>query len=108
VEPLSHAQNPSARILHENPETLGNDAATAANLHRYLRRACDSDGFSTGRPPAPISKFLDNMIADARRLTALLDRLRELARADNPQLGVRLDRQAAKCAARRGDDWRLP
>jgi signal transduction histidine kinase len=32
-------------------------------------------------------KFLDNIIADAQRLTALLDRLRELARADNPQAG---------------------
>jgi signal transduction histidine kinase len=32
-------------------------------------------------------KFLDNVIADAQRLTALLDRLRELARADNPQPG---------------------
>ncbi len=32
-------------------------------------------------------KFLDNVIADAQRLTALLDRLRELARADNPQAG---------------------
>jgi signal transduction histidine kinase len=34
-------------------------------------------------------KFLDNVIADTQRLTALLDRLRELARADNPQLGGR-------------------
>jgi two-component system sensor histidine kinase CreC len=32
-------------------------------------------------------KFLDNVIADAQRLTVLLDRLRELARADNPQAG---------------------
>jgi two-component system, OmpR family, sensor histidine kinase CreC len=32
-------------------------------------------------------KFLDNVIADAQRLTALLDRLRELARADNPPPG---------------------
>jgi len=32
-------------------------------------------------------KFLDNVIADAERLTALLERLRELARADNPQTG---------------------
>jgi signal transduction histidine kinase len=32
-------------------------------------------------------KFLDNIVADAQRLTALLDRLRELARADNPQAG---------------------
>jgi len=32
-------------------------------------------------------KFLDNIVSDALRLTALLDRLRELARADNPQAG---------------------
>jgi two-component system, OmpR family, sensor histidine kinase CreC len=32
-------------------------------------------------------KFLDNVIADTQRLTALLDRLRELARAENPQTG---------------------
>jgi signal transduction histidine kinase len=32
-------------------------------------------------------KFLDNITADTQRLTALLDRLRELARADNPQTG---------------------
>jgi signal transduction histidine kinase len=32
-------------------------------------------------------KFLDNVIADAQRLTALVERLRELARADNPQSG---------------------
>jgi signal transduction histidine kinase len=32
-------------------------------------------------------KFLDNVTADTQRLTALLDRLRELARADNPQTG---------------------
>ncbi len=30
-------------------------------------------------------KFLDNIIGDTQRLTALLQRLRELARADNPQ-----------------------
>ena len=32
-------------------------------------------------------KFLDNVTADTQRLTALIDRLRELARADNPQTG---------------------
>ena len=32
-------------------------------------------------------KFLDNIVADAQRLTVLLDRLSELARADNPQAG---------------------
>jgi two-component system, OmpR family, sensor histidine kinase CreC len=34
-------------------------------------------------------KFLDNVIADAQRLTALVERLRELARADNPQTAGR-------------------
>jgi two-component system sensor histidine kinase CreC len=32
-------------------------------------------------------KFFDNIIADTQRLTALLERLRELASADNPQPG---------------------
>jgi hypothetical protein len=48
------ASGAPARILHENPETLGNDAATAANSHRYLR-PCESGGFSAGRPATPIS-----------------------------------------------------
>jgi hypothetical protein len=38
--------------LHESctkiAETLGNVAATAANLQRYLRQACERDGFSPG------------------------------------------------------------
>ena len=32
-------------------------------------------------------KFLDNISSDAERLTILVERLRDLARADNPQLG---------------------
>lgn len=36
-------------------------------------------------------KFLDNVVADAKRLTALLDRLRELARAENPHAGGTTD-----------------
>ena len=37
-------------------------------------------------------RFLDNILADAARLTALVARLRELARADNPRIGeTRLD-----------------
>lgn len=32
-------------------------------------------------------RFLDNVLSDAARMTALLDSLRELARADNPVLG---------------------
>ena len=46
-------------------------------------------------------RFLDNIIADAQRLTALLDRLRELARADNPQPGGSVT-LAAVVAATRG------
>jgi signal transduction histidine kinase len=46
-------------------------------------------------------KFLDNVVADARRLTALLERLRELARADNPQPGGSTT-LAAVVAATRG------
>jgi signal transduction histidine kinase len=45
-------------------------------------------------------KFLDNVIADAQRLTALLDRLRELARADNPQAGGRTTLAAVVAATR--------
>jgi signal transduction histidine kinase len=51
-------------------------------------------------------KFLDNVIADAQRLTALLDRLRELARADNPQPGGSTT-LAAVVAATRGAFSRL-
>lgn len=32
-------------------------------------------------------RFLSNVLADVTRISALLDRLREMARADNPQLG---------------------
>jgi signal transduction histidine kinase len=45
-------------------------------------------------------KFLGNVIADAQRLTALLDRLRELARADNPQAGGRTTLAPVIAAAR--------
>jgi two-component system, OmpR family, sensor histidine kinase CreC len=37
--------------------------------------------------PGQRRKFLDNIVGDTERLTALLARLRELARADNPQIG---------------------
>lgn len=42
-------------------------------------------------------RFLSNVLADVERISALLDRLREMARADNPQLGgaVRLGELAA-------------
>jgi signal transduction histidine kinase len=45
------------------------------------------DAANSPRPmePAQQRRFLDNMIADTTRLAHLLERLRELARADNPQ-----------------------
>jgi signal transduction histidine kinase len=33
------------------------------------------------------ARFLDNVLADSARMSVLLDRLRELARADNPDIG---------------------
>jgi signal transduction histidine kinase len=45
-------------------------------------------------------RFLDNILADADRLTALVARLRELARADNPRIGeTRLDAVVAAVRA---------
>ena len=37
--------------------------------------------------PEQRERFLSNLLADTERISALLDRLRELARADNPSLG---------------------
>jgi len=37
--------------------------------------------------PAQRERFFSNLLADIERISALLDRLRELARADNPTLG---------------------
>ena len=46
-------------------------------------------------------KFLDNITADTQRLTALIDRLRELARADNPQTGGKTTLAPVVAATRR-------
>lgn len=37
--------------------------------------------------PAERERFLSNVLADVERIETLLERLRELARADNPELG---------------------
>lgn len=37
--------------------------------------------------PEQRERFLSNLLTDAERISALLDRLRQLARADNPELG---------------------
>lgn len=67
----------AAHVSHELKSPLS-AIRGAAELLR------DAGGEMSG---AERRKFLDNVIADAERLTALLDRLRELARADNPQPG---------------------
>jgi two-component system sensor histidine kinase CreC len=67
----------TAHVSHELKSPLSSIQG-AAELLRY-----SGDDMSDGER----RKFLDNVIADAQRLTALLERLRELARADNPQAG---------------------
>jgi signal transduction histidine kinase len=64
----------TAHVSHELKSPLSSIQG-AAELLRY-----SGDDMSDGER----RKFLDNVIADAQRLTALLERLRELARADNP------------------------
>jgi signal transduction histidine kinase len=46
------------------------------------------------------ARFLANIRADAERMSALLDRLRELARADNPELGGETSLSAVVIALR--------
>ncbi len=41
----------------------------------------------TSMTPDERQKFLDNIVADTKRQTILVERLRDLARADNPQTG---------------------
>jgi two-component system sensor histidine kinase CreC len=67
----------AAHVSHELKSPLS-AIRGAAELLRYSGAEMSED---------ERRKFLDNVIADAQRLTALLDRLRELARADNPQAG---------------------
>jgi signal transduction histidine kinase len=67
----------AAHVSHELKSPLA-AIRGAAELLRYSGAEMSED---------ERGKFLDNVIADAQRLTALLDRLRELARADNPQPG---------------------
>ena len=50
--------------------------------------------------PDQRDRFLHNVLADAERIEALLERLREMARADNPALGGSVSLEGAVAAAR--------
>jgi two-component system, OmpR family, sensor histidine kinase CreC len=67
----------AAHVSHELKSPL-----SAIQGAAELMRDCGDDMSDGDR-----QKFLGNVIADTQRLTALLERLRELARADNPQTG---------------------
>src|SRR5262249_55270299 len=67
----------AAHVSHELKSPLSSIRGAA----ELLRDSCDDMSDGERR------KFLDNVIADAQRLTVLLERLRELARADNLQTG---------------------
>ena len=67
----------AAHVSHELKSPLTSVQGAAELLRDYGMDMSESER----------RKFLDNVIADAQRLTVLLDRLRELARADNPQAG---------------------
>jgi signal transduction histidine kinase len=69
----------AAHVCHELKSPL-----TAIRGAAELLRDCGDT-----MPDATRRKFLDNVVADTQRLDALLERLRELARADNPQIGGR-------------------
>ncbi len=81
----------AAHVSHELKSPL-----SAIQGAAELLRDCGADMSEDER-----RKFLDNVVADAQRLTALVERLRELARADNPQLGGTTT-PAAVVAAMRG------
>ncbi|WP_342150038.1 ATP-binding protein [Methylorubrum sp. SB2] len=70
----------AAHVSHELKTPL-TAIQGAAELMRDAQ-ASPADAMS----PAEQTRFLDNILADTGRLTALLGRLRELARADNPDI----------------------
>lgn len=74
-ERSDYIANFAAHVSHELKSPL-TSIQGAAELMR------DGDGTMTA---SEREKFLSNIVKDTERLTALLERLRDLARADNPQ-----------------------
>lgn len=77
VERADYISTFAAHVSHELKSPL-TSIQGAAELLR------DADGSMS---PEDQQRFLGNIIRDTERLTALLSRLRELARADNPKKG---------------------
>jgi signal transduction histidine kinase len=67
----------TAHVSHE----LKSPITAITGAAELLKDAASSD---EPMPRAQSLRFLDNILADTQRLTLLLERLRELARADNP------------------------
>ncbi len=69
----------AAHVSHELKSPL-------TSIHGAAELLLDDDGTGVkAMEPARRRRFLENMIADTRRLTLLLQRLRDLAQAENPQ-----------------------
>ncbi|WP_044563332.1 ATP-binding protein [Azospirillum sp. B4] len=73
----------AAHVSHELKSPLTGIQGAAELLHD------DLEGGSGGMDTAQRRRFLGNILADTRRLTALVQRLRDLAQADNPVRGGR-------------------
>jgi len=69
----------TAHVSHELKSPLTSIQGAAELLRDNAQRMTETER----------NKFLGNIIDDTERLTALVRRLRELAKADNPQLGGR-------------------
>jgi signal transduction histidine kinase len=69
----------AAHVSHE----LKSPLAAIQGAAELLREA--TDGASHAMTDEERKRFLDNIIADTQRLAAIVNRLRELAKADNPQ-----------------------
>ncbi|MDB5360679.1 MAG: two-component hybrid sensor and regulator [Rhodospirillales bacterium] len=69
----------TAHVSHELKSPLTSIQGAAELLRDNAHRMTETER----------NKFLGNIIGDTERLTALVRRLRELAKADNPQLGGR-------------------
>ncbi|KAB1072346.1 sensor histidine kinase [Methylobacterium planeticum] len=92
---LSCGLDRMARQLHERSDYVATFAAhvshelktplSAIQGAAELMRDAQSDPAAGMSGPEQM-RFLDNILADAARLTALLGRLREQARADNPDI----------------------
>jgi signal transduction histidine kinase len=107
IAQLSQAFLDMSKTLHNRSEYI---ATFAAHVSHELKSPLTSiqgaaellrDDIGAGSMPEDAKKrFLDNIIADTGRLTAMVQRLRDLARAEQPIGGEPADLPAAAAALR--------